>query len=137
MEEKPNTKDWYRFATMYARAAAFLIEREPPLYGPVSYMAYLSSECAMKGFLFERNPGLPLPETHNLKELCQACAWFEDGFAKELEHCESLGKFATPSGLPALVESSREDTLQALETSRVINALSRSQAQTQSPIMTM
>ena len=47
--------------------------------------------------------------------LCQACAWVEDGFAKELEHCESLGKFATPSGLPALVESSWEDTLLALE----------------------
>ena len=137
MNPKSNKDEWYRFAEMYANTASFLLDNRKPPYDAVCYLSGLSAECAMKGFLLERNQGVPLPETHNLRELCQACAWFEDGFAKELEHCESLGKFATPSGLPALVESSREDTLQALETSRVINALSRSQAQTQSPIMTM
>ena len=96
MEEKPNTKDWYRFATMYARAAAFLIEREPPLYGPVSYMAYLSSECAMKGFLSERNPETPLPETHNLKGTVPSLRLVRGRLHRGTEALRIVGKVCCP-----------------------------------------
>ena len=102
MNNNSEANEWYRFAKMYANAASFLMEKRGPPYEAVCYLSGLSAECAMKGFLLERNPGIPLPDTHNLRELCQACAWFEDEFSSLLDDCQALGQFATPSGFPSL-----------------------------------
>ena len=91
---------------MYANAASFLMDKRGPPYEAVCYLSDLSAECTMKGvFSLECNPGIPLPDTHNLRELCQACAWFEDEFSSLLDDCEALGRFATPSGLSHLGKS--------------------------------
>ena len=100
-------------------------------------MSGLSAECAMKGFLLERNPGIPLPDTHNLRELCQACAWFEDEFSSLLDDCEALGRFATPSGFPTLEKATQEDANQSLDTLQGVLAILHSQEQSQGPTMTM
>ena len=122
---------------MYANAASFLLDKRGPPYEAVCYLSGLSAECAMKGFLLERNLGIPLPETHNLRELCQACAWFEDEFSSLLDDCEALGRFATPSGFPTLEKATQEDANQSLDTLQGVLAILHSQEQSQGPIMTM
>ena len=135
MKEKSSVKDWYRFAEMYANTAGFLQDNRKPPYEAVCYLSGLSTECAMKGYLLEQNPGTPLPDTHNLQELCQACAWFEDKFSSLLEDCQALGRFATPSGFPSFERASPEDAGQALKTAQSV--LSQTLEQTQGPAMTM
>ena len=135
MKEKSSVKDWYRFAEMYGNTASFLLDNRKPPYDAVCYLSGLSAECAMKGFLLERNPGVPLPETHNLRELCQACAWFEDKFSSLLEDCQALGRFATPSGFPSFERASQEDAGHALKTAQSV--LSQTLKQTQGPAMSM
>lgn len=135
MNPKSNKDEWYRFAEMYANTASFLLDNRKPPYDAVCYLSGLSAECAMKGFLLERNPGVPLPETHNLRELCQACAWFEDKFSSLLEDCQALGRFATSSGFPSFEKASPEDAGQALKTTQAV--LSQTLEQTQGPAMTM
>lgn len=137
MNLKSNKDEWYRFAKMYANAASFLMEKRGPPYAAVCFLCGLSAECAMKGFLLERNPGTPLPDTHNLRELCQACAWFEDGFSSMLEDCQALGRFATPSGFPSFERATQEDANQSLDTAQAVLVLGQSQEQTQGPTMTM
>ena len=135
MKEKSSVKDWYRFAEMYANTAGFLQDNRKPPYEAVCYLSGLSTECAMKGYRLEQNPGTPLPDTHNLQELCQACAWFEDKFSSLLEDCQALGRFATPSGFPSFERASPEDAGQALKTAQAV--LSQTLEQTQGPAMTM
>ena len=101
MNPRNNKAEWFRYAKMYARAASFLMEKTPPVHNTVCYLSFLSAECSMKGFLLQ-NHLRPVPDTHNLRELCQACAWFEDEFSSLLDDCEALGRFATPSGFPTL-----------------------------------
>ena len=137
MHPQNNYKEWYRFAKMYANAASFLLDKRGPPYEAVCYLSGLSAECAMKGFLLERNLGIPLAETHNLRELCQACAWFEDEFSSLLDDCEALGRFATPSGFPTLEKATQEDANQSLDTLQGVLAILHSQEQSQGPIMTM
>ena len=137
MHPQNNYKEWYRFAKMYANAASFLLDKRGPPYEAVCYLSGLSAECAMKGFLLERNLGIPLPETHNLRELCQACAWFEDEFSSLLDDCEALGRFATPSGFPTLEKATQEDANQSLDTLQGVLAILHSQKQSQGPTMTM
>ena len=137
MNHQNYSKEWYRFAKMYANAASFLMDKRGPPYEAVCYLSGLSAECAMKGFLLERNPGIPLPDTHNLRELCQACAWFEDEFSSLLDDCEALGRFATPSGFPTLEKATQEDANQSLDTLQGVLAILHSQEQSQGPIMTM
>ena len=137
MNPKSNKDEWYRFAEMYANTASFLLDNRKPPYDAVCYLSGLSAECAMKGFLLERNQGVPLPETHNLRELCQACAWFEDEFSSLLDDCEALGRFATPSGFPTLEKATQEDANQSLDTLQGVLAILHSQEQSQGPIMTM
>lgn len=135
MNPKSNKDEWYRFAEMYANTASFLLDNRKPPYDAVCYLSGLSAECAMKGFLFERNQGVPLPETHNLRELCQACAWFEDKFSHLLEDCQALGRFATPSGFPSFERATQEDAGHALKTAQSV--LSQTLEQTQGPAMTL
>lgn len=137
MNPKSNKDEWYRFAEMYANTASFLLDNRKPPYDAVCYLSGLSAECAMKGFLLERNQGVPLPETHNLRELCQACAWFEDKFSHLLEDCQALGRFATPSGFPTLEKATQEDANQSLDTLQGVLAILHSQEQSQGPTMTM
>ena len=137
MNPKSNKDEWYRFAEMYANTASFLLDNHKPPYDAVCYLSGLSAECAMKGFLLERNQGVPLPETHNLRELCQACAWFEDKFSHLLEDCQALGRFATPSGFPTLEKATQEDANQSLDTLQGVLAILHSQEQSQGPTMTM
>ena len=135
MNPKSNKDEWYRFAEMYANTASFLLDNRKPPYDAVCYLSGLSAECAMKGFLLERNQGVPLPETHNLRELCQACAWFEDKFSHLLEDCQALVRFATPSGFPSFERASPEDAGHALKTAQSV--LSQTLEQTQGPAMTL
>ena len=135
MNPKSNKDEWYRFAEMYANTASFLLDNRKSPYDAVCYLSGLSAECAMKGFLLERNQGVPLPETHNLRELCQACAWFEDKFSHLLEDCQALGRFATPSGFPSFEGASPEDAGHALKTAQSV--LSQTLEQTQGPAMTL
>ena len=135
MNPKSNKDEWYRFAEMYANTASFLLDNRKPPYDAVCYLSGLSAECAMKGFLLERNQGVPLPETHNLRELCQACAWLEDKFSHLLEDCQALGWFATPSGFPSFERASPEDAGHALKTAQSV--LSQTLEQTQGPAMTL
>ena len=137
MNNNSEANEWYRFAKMYANAASFLLDKRGPPYEAVCYLSGLSAECAMKGFLLERNLGIPLPETHNLRELCQACAWFEDEFSSLLDDCEALGRFATPSGFPTLEKATQEDANQSLDTLQGVLAILHSKEQSQGPIMTM
>ena len=137
MNNNSEANEWYRFAKMYANAASFLMEKRGPPYEAVCYLSGLSAECAMKGFLLERNPGIPLPDTHNLRELCQACAWFKDEFSSLLDDCQALGQFATPSGFPSFERATQEDAEQALYTLQGILELGQSQKQSQGPAMTM
>ena len=137
MNNNSEANEWYRFAEMYANTASFLLEKRGPPYEAVCYLSGLSAECAMKGFLLERNPGIPLPDTHNLRELCQACAWFEDEFSSLLDDCEALGRFATPSGFPTLEKATQEDANQSLDTLQGVLAILHSQEQSQGPTMTM
>ena len=135
MNPKSNKDEWYRFAEMYANTASFLLDNRKPPYDAVCYLSGLSAECAMKGFLLERNQGVPLPETHNLRELCQACAWFEDKFSHLLEDCQALGRSATPSGFPSFERASPEDAGHPLKTAQSV--LSQTLEQTQGPAMTL
>lgn len=138
MNSKNNPQDWYRFARMYAQAASFLMDKRGPPYEAVCFLGCLSAECAMKGFLLEQNPGIPLPDTHNLRELCQACAWFEDGFSSMLDDCEALARFTTPSGFPAFEKADLEDALRVMDTAQDVLCLTAySQEQSQGPTMTM
>ena len=137
MNNNSEANEWYRFAKMYANAASFLMEKRGPPYEAVCYLSSLSAECAMKGFLLERNPGIPLPDTHNLRELCQACAWFEDEFSSLLDDCQALGQFATPSGIPSFERATQEDANQSLDTLQGVLAILHSQEQSQGPTMTM
>ncbi len=138
MDPKTNSKEWYRFAEMYAKAASFLMNKRRPPYEVLCYLECLSAECAMKGFLLEQEPNAPLPDAHNLRELCQACARFEAGFFSILEGCRALGRFATPSGFPTFEIAVYADALRAMDTSRdVLYLTAYSQEQKQGPTMTM
>ncbi len=137
MNPKSNKDEWYRFAKMYANAANFLMNKCGPSYETICYLSGLSAECAMKGFLLERTPGVPPLETHNLKELCQACALFEDRFSSLLEDCQTLGRFATPSGFPTFEKATQEDANHSLDVLHGVLSLLQSQEQTQGPAMTM
>lgn len=134
MNPKSNIDEWYRFAEMYANTASFLLENHKT-YDAICYISVLSAECAMKVFLLERSPEVPLPETHNLTELCQICARFEDSFSSLLEDCQALGRFTTPSGFPSFERASQEDAIHALKAAKAI--LSQTLEQTQGLTMTM
>lgn len=134
MNPKSNKDEWYRFAEMYANTAGFLLDNRKPPYDAVCYLSGLSAECAMKGFLLERNPGLPLPETHNLKELCQACAWFEDEFSSMLDDCQVLARFT----FPTMEKADLGNALRVMDTVQdVLRLTAYSQEQSQGPTMTM
>ena len=137
MNPKSNKDEWYRFAKMYANAASFLMEKRGPPYEAVCYLSGLSAECAMKGFLLERNPGIPLPDTHDLRELCQLCASFQAGYLELEDDCDFLTQFATPSGFPSFERATQEDAEQALDTLQGILEFGQSQKQSQGPAMTM
>ncbi len=103
MNNNSEANEWYRFAKMYANAASFLMEKRGPPYEAVCYLSGLSAECAMKGFLLERNPGIPLPDTHNLRELCQACTWFKGmSFPPCWTIARPWGSLPRPPGFPPL-----------------------------------
>ena len=118
MNNNSEANEWYRFAKMYANAASFLKEKRGPPYEAVCYLSGLSAECAMKGFLLERNPGIPLPDTHNLRELCQACAWFKDEFSSLLDDCQALGSLPRPPVFPPLSGPPRRTQSRHWTTSR-------------------
>ncbi len=136
MNPRNNKAEWFRYAKMYARAASFLMEETPPVHNTVCYLSFLSAECSMKGFLLQ-NHLRPVPDTHNLRELCQACTWFKDEFSSLLDDCQALGQFATPSGFPSFERATQEDAEQALDTLQGILELGQSQKQNQGPTMTM
>ena len=137
MNNNFEANEWYRFAKMYANAASFLMEKRGPPYEAVCYLSGLSAECAMKGFLLERNPGIPLPDTHDLRELCQLCASIQAGYLELEDDCDFLTQFATPSGFPSFERATQEDAEQALDTLQGILEFGQSQKQSQGPAMTM
>ncbi len=137
MSQKSNADEWYRFAMMYAQAASYLMGNRGTPYEAICYLGSLSAECAMKGFLLKQGADTP-PETHNLVELCQACARFEDEFTPLLDECNLLGRFTTPSGFPTMEKAALEDALQVMDTARdVLRLTAYSQEQTLGPGMTM
>ena len=101
MNPRNNKAEWFRYAKMYARAAGFLMEKTPPVHNTVCYLSFLSAECSMKGFLLQ-NHLRPVPDTHDLRELCQLCASFQAGYLELEDDCDFLTQFATPSGFPPL-----------------------------------
>lgn len=134
MNSKNNPQEWYRFAMMYAQAASFLMDKRGPPYEAVCFLGCLSAECAMKGFLLEQNPGIPLPDTHNLRELCQACAWFEDEFSSMLDDCQVLARFT----FPTMEKADLGNALRVMDTVQdVLRLTAYSQEQSQGPTMTM
>lgn len=134
MNPKSNIDEWYRFVDMYANTINYLLDNYQT-YDAICYLSVLSAECAMKVFLLERSPEVPLPETHNLTELCQICARFEDGFSSLLEDCQALGRFCTSYGIPTFETVSREDAIHALKAAKAV--LSQTLEQTQGLTMTM
>ena len=134
MNHKNNFKEWYRFAMMYAQAASFLMDKRGPPYEAVCCLGCLSAECAMKGFLLERNPGIPLPDPHNLRELCQACAWFENDFDCLLDECQDMARFT----FPTMEKADLGDALGVMDTAQdVLRLTAYSQEQSQGPTMSM
>ena len=95
MNPRNNKAEWFRYAKMYARAASFLMEKTPPVHNTVCYLSFLSAECSMKGFLLQ-NHLRPVPDTHDLRELCQLCASFQAGYLELEDDCDFLTQFATP-----------------------------------------
>ena len=136
MNNNSEANEWYRFAKMYANAASFLMEKRGPPYEAVCYLSFLSAECSMKGFLLQ-NHLRPVPDTHDLRELCQLCASFQAGYLELEDDCDFLTQFATPSGFPSFERATQEDAEQALDTLQGILELGQSQKQFQGPTMTM
>ena len=136
MNPRNNKAEWFRYAKMYARAASFLMEKTPPVHNTVCYLSFLSAECSMKGFLLQ-NHLRPVPDTHDLRELCQLCASFQAGYLELEDDCDFLTQFATPSGFPTLEKATQEDANQSLDTLQGVLAILHSQEQSQGPIMTM
>ena len=136
MNNNSEANEWYRFAKMYANAASFLMEKRGPPYEAVCYLSFLSAECSMKGFLLQ-NHLRPVPDTHDLRELCQLCASFQAGYLELEDDCDFLTQFATPSGFPSFERATQEDAEQALDTLQGILELGQSQKQSQGPTMTM
>ena len=136
MNNNSEANEWYRFAKMYANAASFLMEKRGPPYEAVCYFSFLSAECSMKGFLLQ-NHLRPVPDTHDLRELCQLCASFQAGYLELEDDCDFLTQFATPSGFPSFERATQEDAEQALDTLQGILELGQSQKQFQGPTMTM
>ena len=136
MNNNSEANEWYRFAKMYANAASFLMEKRGPPYEAVCYLSFLSAECSMKGFLLQ-NHLRPVPDTHDLRELCQLCASFQAGYLELEDDCDFLTQFPTPSGFPSFERATQEDAEQALDTLQGILELGQSQKQSQGPTMTM
>lgn len=136
MNPRNNKAEWFRYAKMYARAASFLMEKTPPVHNTVCYLSFLSAECSMKGFLLQ-NHLRPVPDTHDLRELCQLCASIQAGYLELEDDCDFLTRFATPSGFPSFERATQEDAEQALDTLQGILELGQSQKQSQGPSMTM
>ena len=136
MNPRNNKAEWFRYAKMYARAASFLMEKTPPVHNTICYLSFLSAECSMKGFLLQ-NHLRPVPDTHDLRELCQLCASFQAGYLELEDDCDFLTQFATPSGFPSFERATQEDAEQALDTLQGILELGQSQKQSQGPTMTI
>ena len=79
----------------------------------------------------------PVPDTHDLRELCQLCASFQAGYLELEDDCDFLTQFATPSGFPSFERATQEDAEQALDTLQGILEFGQSQKQSQGPAMTM
>ena len=112
------------------------MEKTPPVHNTVCYLSFLSAECSMKGFLLQ-NHLRPVPDTHDLRELCQLCASFQAGYLELEDDCDFLTQLATPSGFPSFERATQEDAEQALDTLQGILELGQSQKQNQGPTMTM
>lgn len=136
MNPRNNKAEWFCYAKMYARAARFLMEKTPPVHNTICYLSFLSAECSMKGFLLQ-NHLHPVPDTHDLRELCQLCASFQAGYLELEDDCDFLTQFATPSGFPSFERATQEDAEQALDTLQGILEFGQSQKQSQGPTMTM
>ena len=102
----------------------------------VCYLSFLSAECSMKGFLLQ-NHLHPVPDTHDLRELCQLCGSFQANYLELEDDCDFLTQFATPSGFPSFERATQEDAEQALDTLQGILEFGQSQKQSQGPAMTM
>lgn len=137
MNPQTNSEKWFRFAMMYAQAAGHLMDSKGTPYESVCYLSCLSAECAMKGFLIERDHGLPPPETHSLVELCHICGEFDPSFSSLEDGLQRMGKWATPSGFPSFEKASQEEVYQALDTMQGILRVLRDQEQSQGPTLTM
>ena len=137
MNPQTNSEKWFRFAMMYAKAASHLMDSKGTPYESVCYLICLSAECAMKGFLFERDHGLPPPETHNLVELCHFCGKFDSRFSSLEDGLQRMGKWASPSGFPSFEKASQEEVYQALDTIQGILRVLQDQEQSQGPSLTM
>lgn len=135
MNSQTNSGKWFRFAMMYAQAASYLMDSRGIPYESVCYLSCLSAECAMKGFLIEKDHGLPPPETHNLVELCHFCGKFDPRFSSLVDGLQRMGKWATPSGFPSFEKAGPDDANHALEAAQAV--LEKSQEQSQGPTMTM
>ena len=112
------------------------MEKTPPVHNTVCYLSFLAAECSMKGFLLQ-NHLRPVPDTHDLRELCQLCASIQAGYLELEDDCDFLTQFATPSGFPSFERATQEDAEQALDTLQGILELGQSQKQSQGPAMTM
>ena len=84
------------------------MEKTPPVHNTVCYLSFLSAECSMKGFLLQ-NHLHPVPDTHDLRELCQLCGSFQANYLELEDDCDFLTQFATPSGFPSFERATQED----------------------------
>jgi len=88
------TREWFKYSLNDLTSARHLFHGLRPRQSEIAcYLSQQSAEKALKGYLFSK--GIEPPRTHNLVELCQACARHDGAFSRMLDACADL----TPYGV--------------------------------------
>lgn len=113
------TKDWLIKADHDLRAAAALIELDPPLSDVAVFHCQQAAEKAFKAFLFWND--VPFRKTHEMEQLGRSCQKLDNSLENVAEHSVDLTPFAWRFRYPGdVMAPSLGDTQGALSLAREI-----------------
>ena len=111
--------EWFRFADSDLSSAEYLQGMFPKPIEIICYHCQQSVEKFLKGYLIFNGIDEP-PKTHNLVELCESAAKFENSFQEIAQICGILTRYGVLSRYPRELEVSESDMKNAINYARQI-----------------
>ena len=111
-------KEWHRYAEMDLFTANHMIDIYPTPFEIITYHCQQCAEKYLKSYLVYNDQDVV--KTHNLVELCNLCASFEEDYLTIKRQCQILTRYASATRYPSKLDLTDHDVKIALEYAREV-----------------